>query len=411
MSEQKIPAFDAARLRQDFPALQRRHLGRPIVYLDNACMTLPPRPVLETMQRYYSESPGCHGRSNHLFGRETTAAFTAARMTLQKFVNAAHPEEIIFTKNATEGINLVAHCWPWQEGDVVLCSDLEHNSNLLPWRLLQERKKVSVKVLATAPDTSFDLERFRAALAGPVKMVALPHVSNISGVTFPIRDICALAHARGARVLVDGTQAVPHARVDVRGLDVDFYAFSSHKMLGPTGVGCLYGKGELLAGLPPFLAGGETVSDVSEGSCEFLGPPERYEAGLQNYAGVLGLARACEYLGSLDRKAAEAHISELNRLASEALAGHERIQLIGPRDPMRRGNILNFAIRGLDCHDAARILDSSDNIMLRAGRHCAHSWYHRSGMADSLRASFYLYNTGQEAELFAAKVRDLLNYF
>ena len=411
MGDKRSPTFDAARIREDFPALRRRHLGRPVVYLDSACMTLPPVQVLEAMQRYYSEHPGCHGRSNHLFGRETTAAFNGARITLQKFINAARPEEIVFTKNATEGINLAARCWPWQAGDVVLVSDLEHNSNLLPWRLLRERCGVAVDTVPTDPDTSFDLERFQAALHGRVKLVAVPHVSNLSGVTFPIREICALAHARGARVLVDGTQAVPHGTVDVRELDADLYVFSAHKMLGPTGMGCLYGKLELLAGLPPFMAGGETVSDVSADSCELLGPPERFEAGLQNYAGAIGFARAAEYLGALDRRAAEAHVRDLNRLATEALAGQPRVRLIGPPDPARRGSILNFAIAGLDCHDAARILDSSDNIMLRAGRHCAHSWYHRNAVADSLRASFYIYNTRPEVELFAAKVRDLLKYF
>ncbi|MBI5239179.1 MAG: cysteine desulfurase [Elusimicrobia bacterium] len=405
------PRFDAQKLRLDFPALARLHLGRPVVYLDNACMTLPPAPVLEAMARYYREHPGCHGRSNHLFGRETTTAFNAARAALQRFVGAARPEEVVFTKNATEAVNLVAHCWPWKEGDAVVCTDLEHNSDLLPWRRLQESGRVTLRVVRTAPDTSLDLESLRSALDGRVRLVALPQVSNLSGVALPVREVCALARTLGVRVLVDGTQAVPHVPVDVRELGADFYVFSAHKMLGPAGMGCLYGRRELLAGLPPFLSGGETVSDVGPEACELLGPPERFEAGLQNYAGALGFARAAEYLSGLDRAAAEAHVRELNRLATEPLAGQRRFRIIGPRDPARRGGILNFVIEGLDSHDAARILDSSDNIMLRAGRHCVHSWYRRNGVADSLRASFYIYNTREEAELFAAKVRDLLEHF
>ena len=403
--------LDVERIRNDFPALAGRHLDRPVIYLDSACLTPAPVPVVEAMSRHYAEFPGCHGRANHLFGRETTRRFQAARDALRKFINAARPEEIIFTKNATEGLNLIAAGLPLAQGDAVLCSDIMHNSNLLPWILQAERKKAELKVFPSREDTTFDLDAYKAALNGQVKVVTVPHVSNFTGVAFPVKEICRLAHQIKAVVVVDGTQAPSHLKIDVKDLGADFYVFSAHKMLGPTGMGCLYGRYDLLKALPPLIIGGETVSDADYDAYQFKDIPERLEDGIQNYAGAMGFAKAVEYLGGISYTDINAHLLELNTLLTDALAGHERIRLLGPTDPALRGGVFNFTIDGLDSYDVVAMLDSAENIMLRAGRHCAHAWFNKRGIAASIRASFYIYNTRREIDLLMVKLRDILKYF
>lgn len=404
--------FDVHEIRKDFPVLKRIHIERPVVYLDNACTTLKPLCVTNAMLHYYHEHPSCHSRSVHLFGRETTEDFAAAREAVQRFIGADRPEEIIFTKNATEALNLVARGLSFRDGDTVLCFEASHNSDLLPWLRLKQSSGVFVEVIPSLADTSVDIDKFLKALkSGSVRLVSFPHVSNVSGITLPVQELCAAAHEHGALVLVDGTQAVAYANTNVRELGVDFYAFSAHKMLGPTDIGCLYGRYELLDQLDPLLLGGDSVLDVNLNEYELAPLPGRLEAGTQDYAGAIGYHAAIEYLKRISPTDITRHLQTLNVTLTESLMEIPRIRIIGPADARARGAIFNFIMEGVDSYDIVRILDASENIMLRAGRHCAHTWFHRLCVPPSVRASFYIYNTVEEVELLAMKLKDIARYF
>jgi len=403
--------FDVDALRADFPALSQTVDGKPVVYLDNACMTLKPEPVLEAMQAYYHEFPGCHGRAAHAFARRATDAYEAARGSMARLIGARSPRQVVFTKNTTEAVNLVASGLRWRDGDEVLTSDLEHNSNLLPWEDARRRNGVRIRRFALAPDGSFDREAFTRALTPSVRLVSVFHTSNVTGVSLPLPWIVDQAHANGSLVLVDASQGVGIDRVDVARLDVDLLAMSMHKVMGPTGVGLLYGKADLLEDLAPLLYGGEMISDVRYEEFSLAAVPDRFEAGLQNYAGIIGAGAAADYLGRLPVDEAAAHLTALNRCATEGLAGVERVRILGPERAEERHGVLNFQLQGTPSEHVARILDESRNIMVRAGVHCAHSWYHARGEETSVRASFYLYNTLDEAKLLARSVGEIARFF
>jgi cysteine desulfurase/selenocysteine lyase len=374
-------------------------------------MTFKPESVLEAMARYYHEFPSCHGRSDHFFGRETTRAYDMARSRVQRFLNAAHPEEIVFVRNTTEAINLVAHTFPLEAGDCVLSSDIEHNSNLLPWQGLARKKGVERRLFPTRGDTTFDIEGFRSRMDPKVKLISVLHTSNLSGISFPLEEIVGEARKIGALVLVDGAQALMSHSIDVRALDIDFFACSFHKAFGPTGIGFLYGKKYLLDSMPPFLLGGETVKDTTYEGADFALAPDRFEAGLQNYAGAIGGAAALDFIEELGQDAIAGHVAGLNRILSDRVSRLAGVRIIGPENPDRRGSILNLFIQGIPVRDVARILNDAEGIMIRAGRHCVHSWYNANKHPESLRFSFSVYNTAEEADLAGGALEKVLKFF
>jgi len=402
--------MDVEKLRNDFPVLQTKLKGKPVIYLDNACMALRPRQVVEAMNEYYYKFPGCAGRSIHKIGNMVTEAYEKARTRMAKFINAKEDKEIIFTRNTTEGINLVANAFGFKAGDVVLTSDREHNSNLLPWQMLVKKKGIKHEILYSNEDGTFNLGEFERKvkdIGDKLKLVSIVHTSNLDGYTIPIKEVIKIAHDVGTLVLIDGAQSVPHKNMDVRKLDVDFLAFSGHKMMGPSGIGVLYGKFGLLDKLEPFLTGGDTVKNSTYDSCVFLKPPEKFEAGLQNYASAIGLAAAADYLENVGLDKVEKHETELNRLITEGIKDIKGLTILGPANPELRGGIVSFNIKGMFPHDVAIMLDEMANIMIRSGAHCVHSWFNAHLMQGSARASLYLYNTKDEAQIFVEKLKEI----
>jgi cysteine desulfurase/selenocysteine lyase len=398
---------DLTTCRNDFPLLITKANQKPLVYLDTACQSLRPAAVIQAVTGYYTEESACAGRSMHHLAEAVTRHVAQARGLIAKHLNAGRSEEIIFTRNTTEAINLVANSLGLKNGDVVLISDKEHNSNLIPWQLLARRSGVTVKVVPSLPDNTFDLEAFERLLNDHVKLVSMVYTSNLDGVTFPAREIVKMAHRQGALVLVDAAQAAPHQRIDVKSLDVDFLAFSGHKMLGPSGTGILYGKYKLLEKLSPFLVGGETVSSSTYDSCEFLPPPEKFEAGLQDYAGIIGLGAAVKYLDELGFDAIQKQELFINEYITRETKDIDGLHIIGPSDARLRGGIFSFYIDRLDHHRIALMLDQMAGIIVRSGQHCVHSWFHARDIPGSVRASLYFYNTLEEAESFVTNLRKI----
>ncbi|MFH1589453.1 MAG: cysteine desulfurase [archaeon] len=381
------------KVRRDFPIFQKN-----IVYFDNSCVTLRPEQVIEAMNKYYREFPACAGRSMHQLGNKVTEEVDKARSSIKKFINAKLKAEIIFTRNTTESINLIANSFKFEKGDKVMITDKEHNSNLLPWQFLAEKGIIRLKILASKEDNTFNLESFEREVKD-VKLVSMVHTSNMDGVTNPVKDIIKIAHKNGALVMLDAAQSAPHHEIDVRNLDVDFLAFSGHKMLGPSGIGVLYGKKELLENLNPFLVGGETVKDSTYTSRVIEDLPHRFEAGLQNYAGIIGLGEAARYLMNIGINNIEKHELRLTRKLTIGLQKMGDISIIGPGFE-HRGGITSFNIRNKDPHQVAMLMDSSANIMLRSGAHCVHAWFNKHKMTGSVRASLYFYNTEEEVDSF-----------
>ena len=395
------------KIRQDFPIFQKQINGKPPVYFDNACMSLKPLPVIEVMNKYYYDYPACAGRSGHRLGDMVTKKVAEARIKVAEFINAKHVEEIIFTRNTTEGINLIAHSLKLNQGDIVLGTDKEHNSNLIPWQILAKKIGVIHKVVPSKPDNTFDLEKFESMMSDKVKLVAMVHTSNLDGVSIPAKEIIKIAHQYGALVLLDAAQSAPHKKIDVIDLDVDFLAFSGHKMLGPTGVGVLYGKKQLLENLEPFLTGGDTVEFSTYTDHKFLPIPEKFEAGLQDYAGIIGFGEAADYLQKIGYENIAEQEYKLNKYLTEEILKIPKAKIIGPADPKLRGGIISFYIEGVDSHQIAILLDETANIMIRAGQHCVHSWFNAHNIKASTRASLYFYNTMAEAEIFVASLNKI----
>jgi cysteine desulfurase/selenocysteine lyase len=398
---------DPETIRRDFPVLQSTLDGRPIVYMDSANMSLKPLPVLKAMEDYYLHYPSSAGRSVHRLSARVETARKNARDTIRRFVRARHVEEILFTRNTTEGLNLVLNSLPWRVGDVVLTTDREHNSSLLPCQLLSERRGVNHVIVQSDVDHRFDMQAFEQALTPQVRLVSFVYTSNLDGYTLPVHKIIQKAHQYGALVLLDAAQAAPHHPIDVQKLDVDFLAFSGHKMLGPTGTGILYVKRSHYATLQPFIVGGETVEWTTYDRHRFLKPPEKFEAGLQNYAGELGLAAAATYLQSIGLNTIAAHERALTRRMHDGLSAIEGVRIVGVQHPDLRCGITSFTIDGVHYHDVAMILDSNFNIMVRSGQHCVHSWFAAHGIRGSVRASLYLYNTLDEVDALVDAVVEI----
>ncbi|AHB40779.1 TPA: aminotransferase class V-fold PLP-dependent enzyme [candidate division WWE3 bacterium] len=396
--------MDITKIRHDFPVLSENG-----IYFDNACQSLRPQSVINAVTEYYQEYSACAGRSNHHLAAKVTQKCDEARTRIAKFLHAKRKEEIVFTRNTTEGINLVANTLNLKEGDVVLTSDKEHNSNLIPWQILHRKSGIIHRIVRSRDDNTFDMDAYKQALESGVKLVSLGMTSNLDGVTIPAAEIIKLAHQDGAVVLLDAAQAIPHQVIDVRKLDVDFLAFSGHKMLGPSGTGVLYGKYELLEKLSPFLVGGDTVSSSTYDSCEFLPPPEKFEAGLQDYAGIIGLGEAVSYLERIGFAQIQKQEYALNSYITEELQKIPNLVILGPSDPKERSGIISFYISGKDHHQIALMLDASTKIMVRSGQHCVHSWFADRKIPGSVRASVYFYNTLEEAELFVKELHKVLS--
>jgi cysteine desulfurase/selenocysteine lyase len=398
--------MDVSRIREDFPVLQQKVKGKPVVYMDSACMSLKPKQVVEASNDYYTKFTACGGRSVHSFGKTVSEKVQEAREDVAKFLGAKKAQEIVFTKNTTESINLVAHSIRLGNGDIVLTTDREHNSNLLPWQQLAA-KGVKHDIVKSKEDGTFDLEGFEQQICDEVKLVSFVHSSNLDGYTLPAKEMIKIAHSYGAKVLVDGAQSAPHKDIDVRKLDADFFACSGHKMLGPTGVGMLYGKANLLEQLQPYIVGGNTVESTTFHTCTFLKPPERFEAGLQNYAGIIGMKAAVDYLRKVGLDNIARHETDLSRKLAEGVKEIKNLEIAGVQDYSLRGGVFPFNIKGLGHHEIAMMLGETGNIMVRSGQHCCHSWFADRGMLGSVRASLYLYNTKEEVDFFLEKLSDI----
>ncbi|DAC47398.1 MAG TPA: cysteine desulfurase [Candidatus Poseidoniales archaeon] len=395
--------------RNDFPTLQG---DSPPAYLDNACVTLKPQSVIDSIQRYYTETPGCGGRSVHRYGTAVSKSVVDARNKLGSFLNAATPNEIVFTRNATHSINQIAHGMKWNKGDVVLTSDREHNSNLVPWLQLEQEQGIDHRVVPSLSDNAFDLEAFESACAQAgdrLKMVAMSHVGNLDGVEIPIAEVTKIAHDHGALVAIDGAQSTPHMNVDVQALDIDFLSFSIHKMCGPSGMGGLWGRYELLDGLRTIQSGGQTVSSSTYTEATWAKPPARFEGGLGNFSGMMATGAAIDYLAGLDMNAVHEHEIKLNRIMTDGVKDLPGLSIIGPEDPSKRGGICSILMNELPAHDVALLLDEAAGVMVRSGQHCVHSWFADRGHPQgSLRASAYLYNNEEDVRRFVDTLTEIV---
>ena len=400
------------KIRKDFPLLSTLVHGKAPIYFDNACASLRPQAVIDAVKDYYEKYSVCGGRSKYHLAEMVTQKTDAARVSLAKFIGAKRKEEIVFTRNTTEGINLVANGLDWKPGDVVLTSDKEHNSNLLPWQILAKTKGIIHRIVPTHEDGTFNLAAYEKLLKeGSVVLVAMGSTSNLDGVSFPMDKITALAHKHGAKVLFDAAQTVPSQAVNVAKLDVDFLAFSGHKMLGPSGMGALYAKYSLLEKMAPFMVGGSTVEYTTYTDYQLLPPPEKFEAGLQDYAGIIGFGEAVKYLQSVGLDAVARHELELNTFLTSELTKISRLKIIGPADPALRGGILTFTVEGIDPHQIAMMADEMSGIMIRSGQHCVHSWFHSRGIHSAARTSLYFYNTLDECHTFVATLKKIISLF
>ncbi|MDR3512860.1 MAG: cysteine desulfurase [Caulobacteraceae bacterium] len=402
--------FDPADIRAQFPILSRQVNGRPLVYLDSAASAQKPRAVIDAMVRTTETSYANVHRGLHTLANETTEAFEGARESVRRLINAETTAQVIFTKGATDAINLVASSFGLSlvAGDEIVLSEMEHHSNIVPWHFLRERKGVVLKFIPVLDDGSLDMEAFQALLGPKTRLVAVSHMSNVLGTINPARAIVEMAHAVGAQVLLDGCQAIVHAEIDVQALDVDFYAFSGHKLYGPTGIGVLYGKAERLAALPPYQGGGEMIGSVALDAITYADPPHRFEAGTPPIIEAIGLGAAAEWVMSLDREAVMAHEHGLYRRIKERLNGANWLTEIGTAPG--KGAIFAFNVAGAHAHDIAQILDRY-GVAVRAGTHCAEPLMRRFGVTSTARASFALYNTLEEADAFADALSRAQTFF
>ena len=401
--------FDVVRIRDDFPILSREVNGRPLVYLDNAASAQKPEAVIEAMASAMRGSYANVHRGLHTLANETTGAFEAARETVARYINAASTESIVFTKGGTQAINIVANGVNIQPGDEIVLSVMEHHSNIVPWHFLRERRGAVLRWLDIDDDGAIDLAALDALIGPCTKMVAISHMSNVLGARTPAAEIVRIAHAKGAPVLLDGCQAVVHSRVDVQALDVDFYAFTGHKLYGPTGIGVLYGKRDLLAEWPPFEGGGEMIDIVERERVLYNEPPHRFEAGTPPILEAIGLKAAIDWYEAQDRTAIEAHEAMLRDRAMDALRGLNWVTLHGQAPD--KAAIIAFSVEGAHPHDIAQILDRQ-GVAIRAGHHCAQPLMQRLGVSATARASFACYNTAEEVDSFIDalhKARKLLS--
>ncbi len=404
-------AYDIDAIRKDFPALSMDVNGQPLVYLDNGASAQKPRQVLDAIRHSYEAEYSNVHRGLHYLANAATEAYEGARESVRGFLNAPSTDEIIFTRSATGAINLVASSFGQfgiREGDEIVLSLLEHHSNIVPWHYHRERSGAVLKWVPILEDGTFDLDAYEKLLTPKTKIVALTHMSNVTGTVTPAKKIIELAHARGIPVLLDGSQAAVHLPVDVRDLDVDFYVFTGHKLYGPTGIGVLYGKKEWLEKLPPYEGGGEMIRDVTVDSVTYADPPARFEAGTPPIVQAVGLGAAIKYVTALGRDKILAHETALRDYAHERLGSMNSLRIFGTSPD--KGAILSFEMQGAHAHDVATVLDRQ-GIAVRAGTHCAQPLLNRYGVTSTCRASFGLYNTFEEVDKLAAALEKARSLF
>ncbi len=405
------PALDVTRIREDFPALALSVRGRPLVYLDNAATAQKPRAVIEAEARFYREQCANVHRGVHYLSEKATEAYEGARAKVARFVNAASAKEIVFTRGTTESINLVASTFGRarvREGDEILLTEMEHHSNIVPWQMLCEERAARLVVAPVDDRGQVELGEFEALFSERTRLAAFTHVSNALGTVNPVRRMVEIARRRGVPTVVDGAQAVPHLAVDVAVLGCDFFAFSSHKAFGPTGVGALWGRLEHLEAMPPYQGGGEMIRKVAFDKTEYAPPPFKFEAGTPNIAGAVGLGAAIDYLETLDRQAVAAHESDLLGYATAALGEVPGLRLIGTAE--EKIGVLSFVLDGVHAHDVGTILDR-EGVAVRSGHHCAQPLMKRFGVAATARASFAFYNTRDEVDRLLGAIEQVRQVF
>ncbi len=408
--------MDVARIREDFPVLKRIINGHPLVYLDSACMSLKPLQVLAAMREYYEQYPACAGRSIHKLGEEASNAYSAARAKIADFINTAEPEECIWTRNATESLNMVASSVKLPKGSKIVTTTLEHHSGSLPFVERARRDGLKIEIIEAKDDGTFDIEDWKRVIDTNTSLISVVHSSNVTGTVAPMKEIVEIAHDRGALVMSDDAQYAPHHPLDVQDLDVDFSAISVHKMCGPTGVGVLYGKMDLLKSMDMFLVGGDTVADVRyvDGKIvpEYLPPPEKFEAGLQNYAGAIGAGAAADYLQSIGMHNIELHERNLLSFVLKSLKEMDNLTIFGTDDISIKTGLVAFMVSTVNtAHDVAGYLSDSYGVMLRSGAHCTHPYHYQMGIPPSKgtnRASVYLYNNRKDVEAFIEGLHALI---
>lgn len=407
-------SYDLEQIRQDFPILQRQVYGRPLVYLDNGATTQKPRCVVEAMtEEYYNVNANVH-RGVHFLSQKATDLHEQSRETVRRFLNANSVNEIIFTRGTTESMNLVASCFSeafMQEGDEVIISTLEHHSNIVPWQLAQNRKGIKLRVIPITDEGNICLDEYEKLFTNRTRIVSAAHVSNVLGTINPVKEMIEIAHAHGVPVLIDGAQSTPHMAVDVQQLDCDFFAFSGHKMYGPTGVGVLYGREKWLDRLPPYMGGGEMIKRVSFEQTTFNELPYKFEAGTPDYIATTGLAQAIDYVGQLGMGSIEAHERDLAQYAVSRLQQIPGMHLYGPMAYGAEGaGPLSFNVEGIHHLDMGTLLDRL-GVAVRTGHHCAEPLMHRLGVDGTVRASFGLYNTRAEIDVLASSIERVCKMF
>ena len=406
-----VASFDLARIREDFPILRQTVNGKPLVYLDNAATSQKPKSVIDTLVRYYNTENSNVHRGVHTLSQLATDDYEGAREKVRRFINAQDSKEIIYVRGTTEGINLVAQSYGRQnvgEGDEIIISAMEHHSNIVPWQILCQEQGARLLVIPMDDSGELLLDEYEKLLSPRTKLVSIVHVSNALGTINPVKQIVAMAHSRGVPVLLDGAQAVPHQSVDVRDLDCDFYAFSGHKVYGPTGIGILYGKGELLEAMPPYQGGGEMIKSVTFEKTLYNDLPHKFEAGTPNIAGSIGLGAAIDYATDLGMEQIAAYEQQLLEYGTERLSSLDGVRMIGTA--REKSGILSFIIDGVHPHDIGTILDA-EGIAVRTGHHCAQPVMERFGIAATARASLAFYNTKEEIDALVRGIDRVFEVF
>ena len=403
--------LDVARVRRDFPILGREVHGKPLVYLDNAASAQKPRHVIDTVRDVYENEYANVHRGVHYLSERATKRYEGARETVCRFLNARSAREIVFTHGGTEAINLVASSYGrhfLEPGDEIIISVFEHHSNIVPWQLARDAKGLVLKAAPVTDDGELPIDAFERLFTPRTKLVAISHMSNVLGTVFPARQIAEIAHAHGAKVLFDGCQAACHLGVDVQEIDCDFYVFSGHKVYGPSGIGVLYAKGELLASMPPYQGGGEMIARVTLEKTTWAPPPARFEAGTPPIVQAIGLGAALDYLASVGRERIAAHEADLTKYAMQRLAAVDGLRLIGTAPA--KSSVVAFTLDAVHPHDVATVLDRA-GIALRAGHHCAQPLMQRLGVTATARASFAMYNTRAEVDALGAALESVREFF
>lgn len=403
---------DWPRLRADFPILNQQVHGKPLIYFDNAATSQKPRAVIEALEHYYERDNANVHRGIHELSNRSTTAFEAARARTAKFINANSAEEIVFVRGTTEGINLVANSWGYKNlkaGDVILLTEMEHHSNIVPWQILAERVGAKIAYVPVIGDEGLlDLSQLDSLLTKNVKFFSMVHISNSMGTVNPVADLCARARKLGITTLVDGAQSAGHTTVDVQAIGCDFFTFSGHKICGPTGIGTLWGRQELLDAMPPYQGGGEMILTVSYQKTEFKKAPHRFEAGTPDISGPVGLHAAMDYLDAIGRENIWKHDQELANYAYEKLAALGNIRLFGPKQ--NRAGLVSFLLKDVHAHDVVTLADQA-GVALRGGHHCTQPLMHKLGVESTARASFYFYNTRDEVDRFVEVVNEIQKFF